>query len=459
MNIQEQLRIYQQKRNEASERQLALMTKAGEEGRTLDTEEQGEYDSLDTELESIDGHLKRLRKHAGENTGGTRVEPKGPTVFVRTQDREDDFKGQSYVRKLIAKTLAEMSGYEQTASQIAEHRWGKTHPNLCRVIKSGIVTTTKAPIGGHGSSSGEAGAELVAIDGRFTGDFIEFLHDLTVFDRLPLREVPANVTIKGSDGAATGYWVGESKAIPVSVTSASTINLTPLKVAAMTTITNELLRDSSPSAEQYLRDHLGKASAERVDTTFVSQTAASAGVSPAGILNGLAPLGSNGATAANVLEDVNELYAPFLTAKHASGLIFVMNPARAKATSLLFTTLGVPQFPGLGASGGTLLGDQVVTGDNIGATHVILLDPREIWRIGDSGVQVSLSRDATIEQDTVPQGAQDTPTAASATLMSMFQTESTAFKVVRSINFQKRRTTAVAWMEDAIWGNAALSTT
>jgi HK97 family phage major capsid protein len=459
MNIQEQLRVYQQKRNEASERQLALMNRAGEEGRTLDEEEKGEYDSLDTELESIDGHLKRLRKHVEENKGGNEVKTKGPTVLVRTQDRDDDFKGQSYIRKLIARTLAEQSGFEQTASQIAEHRWGKTHPNLCRVIKSGIVTTTKAGIGGHGSSSGEAGAELVAADGRFTGDFIEFLHDMTVFDRLPLREVPANVTIKGQDGAATGYWVGESKAIPVSVTSYSTVNLTPLKVAALTTITNELLRDSSPSAEIYLRDSLGRASAERVDTTFVSQTAASAGVSPAGILNGLAPLGSNGATAALVREDINELYAPFLSGKHSSGLIFLMTPTRAKATSLLFTTLGVPEFPGLGAQGGTLMGDQVITGDNIGATHVILIDPREIWRIGDGGVQVTLSRDATIEQDTAPQGAQDTPTAASATLMSMFQTESTAFKVVRSINFQKRRTDAVAWMEDAIWGNAALSTT
>jgi hypothetical protein len=41
----------------------------------------------------------------------------------------------------------------------------------------------------------------------------------------------------------------------------------------------------------------------------------------------------------------------------------------------------------------------------------------------------------------------------------MFGTESTAFKVVRSINFAKRRASAVSWLEDAPWGNAAGVTT
>jgi len=293
----------------------------------------------------------------------------------------------------------------------------------------------------------------VAADGRYTGDFIEYLNASTVYDRLGLRSVPANVTIKGQDGAATGFWVGQSKSIPATTGDFSTVNLTPLKVAAIAVTSNELLRDSSPSAEQLVRDALVQASSQRVDQTFLSNTAASSGVSPAGILNGVTALGSNGQDDAAVREDLKELYAPFISANiPTDGLTLVMHPNLAVSIGLIANALGQDAFPNIGPNGGTLRGVPVVTGHNVGATHIIMLKPSEIWRIGDSGVEVSLSREATIEQDTAPAGASDTPTAASATLMSMFGTESTAFKVVRSINYQKRRTQAAQWISDALYG-------
>ena len=129
-------------------------------------------------------------------------------------------------------------------------------------------------VAGHGAGSGEAGAELVQADARFTGDFISYLYAQTVYNRLGLREVPANVTIKGQDGAATGYWVGESKGIPASKADFSTVSLTPLKVAALAVASMELLRDSTPAAEQLIRDALVAAAAQRIDATFVSATAA-----------------------------------------------------------------------------------------------------------------------------------------------------------------------------------------
>jgi hypothetical protein len=209
-----------------------------------------------------------------------------------------------------------------------------------------------------------------------------------------------------------------------------------------------------------VRDGLVEACAQKVDTTFLSTSAASAGISPAGILaSPLSSLGSNGYTAEALRADIKELYAPFLSAKNATGLYLVMTPTLAKSISLMVNTLGQTEFPGINAGGGTLLGDPVITGDNVGATTIILVKPSEIWRIGDTGIEVSLSMDATIEQDTAPQGYAGSPTvAASATLMSMFQTESVAFKVVRPVNFQKRRTHAAAFISDAQYGNANSTT-
>jgi hypothetical protein len=452
MNIAEQIRAFELKQRTALDRQQAIMKVAGDEGRSLDEEEAGEFDSLDTELAAIKGHIARLKKVEAADAGTAEPPPaakpgKGPTIISRKHsDADPKFKGQMLVRKAIAKALSQMQGFDVPAWKIAEQRWGKECPMLVQVMKSGVA--------GGGSDSGEWGAELVSADSRYTGDFVEYLNSITVFDKLGLRDVPANVTIKGQDGAATGFWVGQSKSIPATTGDFSTVNLTPLKVAAIAVTSNELLRDSSPAAEMLVRDALAEASAQRVDNTFLSTSAASSGVSPAGILNGVTALGSNGQDDAAVREDLRELYAPFITAKiPTNGLVLVMHPNLAVSIGLIANALGQDAFPDIGPDGGTLRRIPVVTGHNVGATHIIMIKPSEIWKIGDSGVEISLSREATIEQDTAPAGASDTPTAASATLMSMFGTESTAFKVVRSINYQKRRTQAAQWISDALYGS------
>jgi HK97 family phage major capsid protein len=453
VNVAEQIRAFELKQRMALDRQTAIMKAAADEGRSLDEEEAGEFDSLDTELKAVKEHLARLKKLEQIDAGTAQpaapaaaAKNKAPTILTRKHsDADPKFAGQMFVRKAIASALSQMTNFQVPAWKIAEQRWGKECPMLVQVMKTGVA--------GGGSDSGEWGAELVAMDGRYTGDFIEYLNAMTVYDRLGLREVPANVTIKGQDGAATGFWVGQSKSIPATTGDFSTVNLSPLKVAAIAVTSNELLRDSSPSAEMLVRDALAQASSQRVDQTFLSNTAASSGVSPAGILNGVTALGSNGQDDAAVREDLRELLAPFITAKiPTNGLVLVMHPNLAVSIGLIANALGQDAFPNINAEGGTLRGIPVVTGHNVGATHIIMVKPSEIWKIGDGGVEISLSREATIEQDTAPQGASDAPTAASATLMSMFGTESTAFKVVRSINYQKRRTQAAQWISDALYG-------
>ena len=63
-----------------------------------------------------------------------------------------------------------------------------------------------------------------------------------------------------------------------------------------------------------------------------------------------------------------------------------------------------------------------------------------------------MSDTATIEQNDAPQGAGDTPTAASATISSLWQTEQVGFKVVRPINFKLRRPSAVSYLANAEYG-------
>ncbi len=460
--VKEQIADFEAKRAANAARLSAIMQKASDEGRTLDEAEGEEHDTLEGEVESIDKHLVRLRKleaselaaakaaEGGNSRTATVARSTGPAIIIN-REPEEKFKGQKYTRLVIAKALAFLEQSNPIA--IARRRgWDKQDPTLFRLIQKANE------IASGGTDSGEWGAELAEADTRYTGDFIEFLYSMTVFDRLPLRQVPANVHIKGQDGAATGYWVGQSKAIGVSKPDFSDVELTFLKVAALAVVSNELLRESSPAAEQLVRDALVQASAQRVDTTFVSAAAASSGVSPAGILNGVSAIPATGWDADALRADIKSLYAEFISAKNATGLQFVMNPALAKSISLMRNALGQREFPELNAGGGSLEGDPVTTGDNVNPLHLILLKPSDIYRIGDTGVQVSVSRDATIEMSSAPIAAADVPTGQTQNPVSMFQTESTAIKVVRSINFAKRRTHAAQFVADAEYGTESAST-
>lgn len=438
-------------RTQKAARMSELLETCKSADRDMEDGEAIEFDALEMEVKQLDGQIRQARFDSINSAGAKGVDgssadaasrSRGPTIIIRGSDTEEKFQGQNYTRMVIAKALAHIMGGGVSAAGIAQARWGKSNPTLVRLMKTNEIA-------GGGSGSGEWGAELVQADTQYTGDFITYLTSRTVYDKLALRQVPANVVIKGQDGTATGYWVGQSKAIPVSAADFSTVTLSPLKVAALAVVSNELLRDSSPAAEMLVRDALVDASAQRIDTTFLSGIAAASGVSPAGLLNGVSPIASAGVDAAGLRADIKALYRPFITAKNVDGLVLVMHPAQAKALSLLVNALGQPEFPGLTATGGTLLGDPVVTGDNVDGNDIILLKPSDIYRIGDTGVSVEMSREAMIEQSTAPSGATDTPVAAGQYMTSMFQSESTAIKVVRSINFAKRRTSAVAYINNA----------
>ena len=374
--LQDQIKRLQDTRTAKALEMEGVQNKALNEGRTKDESEREAFKGLAADIAQIDAELEDLRSlealqvtKAVPAVGGAGAAPGavargalatgGAPAIHMNKDADEKFKGQNYTRIVIAKALSRLSDGDVSPLAIAEARWGRSNPTLLNVMKAAVP--------GGGTGAGEWGAELAAIDQRYTGDFIEYLHSQTVYDKLPLRQIPANVQIKGQDGAATAYWVGQSKAIPATTADFFNVNLTPLKVAALAVVSNELLRDSSPAAEQLVRDALVEASSQRVDNTFLSAAAAVLGISPAGILNGLAGIPSAGTDGAGLRADIKALYAPFIAAKNVNGLQLVTTPSLAKSIQLMTNALGLTEFPTISATGGTLLGDTVTTGDNVGA--------------------------------------------------------------------------------------------
>jgi len=454
--LQEQLAELKEARKTKAARMNEIAELVKTEARDWTEEESAEFEALESEVKQLDGDVRQktvecmnaaTAKEPEYNQTG-RTSSRGITVITK-KDKDEDFRGQNFTRKVISKAVAHLDGISPLT--VAEARWGRTNPTLVEIIRSDVAGGT--------STTSHWASDLVSADSRYTGDFIEYLKALTVFDQLPLRVIPAHVTIKGQDGIGTGYWVSEGHAIPPTAMTFTSVSLTPLKVAAMAIVTNELLRDSSPAAELLVRDALGLAQAQRIDATFLSATAQSSGVYPSGMLyedSGPAivtPIATNGTDAAALRADIRDLYAPFITAKNASGLYFVMHKALAKAIQLLTNALGIAEFPTINQNGGTLLGDPVVTGDNVGSGDLILMKPSDVYRIGDDGIAVSISREASIEMNDAPAGEVHTPTAPTGKVLNMFQTESTAIKIVRSINFAKRRSGCVQFIDDAAYTN------
>src|SRR5690606_33160213 len=103
--------------------------------------------------------------------------------------------------------------------------------------------------------------------------------------------------------------------------------------------------------------------------------AGSTGVYPAGILYGVSAGSSAGNDVEGVIADVKALYAGFIAANNADDLHLVTTQSLAKSLGLMQNIMGNFAFPGISANGGTLLGDPLVAGGNVGAGDLILLKP------------------------------------------------------------------------------------
>jgi hypothetical protein len=434
----------------------ALTTIIEQTGNTLSTAEVNEVCQLNAEQSALDASelaiLDRDRRAAAaaqpaKPRGVASVPGAAPAVLTRTtqaQRNGDAFAGQSFARINLARLRAALLNQrgEQVHAPAELARQFPDRPELAQ-IAAAHIRRMAAGVEGGGVLSGEAGSELRNLDAQFTGDFVTYLHGKTLFDQIGFRKVPRDVRIKGMDGAFGGSWVGEKRPIPVSIGSFSSVDLDSRKVAGLTYLSRDLIERSAPAAEMLFRDGLTAALSVAVDTLAFSATAVSANVAPAGLYNGIAGQASAGGGLADLYTDLGYLTNVLVAAKNSDGnLVLVSNRALANQISLLTRPdTGLPAFEGkVTMNGGTLNGLAYRTGDNVLANNLVLLKPDDIWVINDGGVRVDLSTDATIEADTAPTGEGVTPTAQSANMLSMFQTDAVAIRAIRDLNWQYRRT-------------------
>ena len=446
-----------------SAEQNAVARKAMDESRSMDTGEAEQFDEIASTIKTLDENIARYSRMADveaaekgsaqpvdvEKSQRIAIGGAGAALPVQVKNTQKMEPGIAFAR--AAKCLALGSLEHRNATEIAKAMY---HDHQ-EIVAATEALVTKAAVPAATTTGTTWAAPLVQVGGVYA-DFIEFLRPQTIIGRFgaggvpSLRRVPFRIPLIGQTSGGDGYWTGEGQAKPLTQFDLASSIIEPLKVANIAVATMELIRDSSPSADTMIRDQLAAAITSRLDTDFINPAkAASAGVSPASILNGVTAIASTGADAEGVRNDVRLLFAAFIAANNAptSG-VFIMAATTALALSLMQNPLGQSEFAGLSMSGGTFMGLPVIVSQYVPSGTVALVNANDIYLADEGGIELAMSTEASLQMDSAP----DNPATATTVLVSLWQRNLIGFRAERTINWARRRVSAVAHLSGVTWG-------
>lgn len=476
VNIAEQIKALETTRADKSAKLNAIQQKAVDEGRTKDASEREEFDSLREEIKSIDAELVDLRALEEDNKAKAVQVPTATSTTVAAASRGGDVSVKT-VEKLepgiefarYAMCLTKAKGNHEVAFRLAERYYPQTE-NIVRTLKAqsegadlaqmfqqralNPLSMKAAVAAGTSTDSTWAGPLVYAQ--TFMGDFISYLRPRTLIGQAQFRPVPFNVRIGGQTSGGTANWVGQGKAKPVTKFDFNATTVPFTKVAAIAVITQELARFSDPSAEALVRDSLGDCVIAKVDNDlFDPDVAAVANVNPAGLLNGVSPVVPAAPIDYTDPDSIRcaiaQLWAPWDSTNIGARPAYYTTPAVARHLSLVREALGTQAFPGVTMTGGTLDGvplrvsQYLANNGGSGGAPFILVDESEIYLADDGTVTLDQSDQVSLEMSDAPAHDSSTPTAAQ--LVSMWQTNSIAFRAERFIWWGARRSGAVQWID------------
>lgn len=452
--IAEQISAFETTRTSKSAEMDRIMDEASEKGLTLDADQKEIYDTACAEVKEIDEHLVRLRDRekgqiatakpviVTDERSGSIARHAGPVVQVKGDNVP---KGIRFARMVGAKYLA--FRHQANAADVAKQMWPDT-PEVEMVLRSAIAAATT-------TDATNAGPLVVAQN--LASEFAELLVPETIIGRIPgLRKVPFNISVPRATQNPTAYWVGQGKIKPLSAMAFDSVSLAFAKIAAIVPMTEELLKFSSPSAEEIFLNGLRDAVAYRMDRDFIDPSKTADDVSPASITNGVTAVTATGTTADALRDDLGTLLARYLAANlGVRGLTLVTTSTMAMQIGLLRNTLGNKEFPDIRVDGGFLEGIPVITSENIvsptgsptDGTLIVAINANEVMVADDGGVDIDVSREASLQMESAP----DSPETASTVTVNLWQHNMVAFKAERFITWKKRRAEAVQLISGAAY--------
>lgn len=343
-----------------------------------------------------------------------------------------NYRGAAFVRTTLAMTEGRTVRHALT---LAEKQWGGAS-QAATVLKAAVAAGTLDNDLWAGNLAEAQGAQL---------EFLEVVRPMTIAGKLAnLRRVPVRAPVAAQSTGAIAYWVGQGKAKPVTSAAFNRRRLDPTKVAGLVVISDELATFGT-EAEIVLRDDLARASALATDSAFIDPAnAGAAGERPAAITIGATSIASAGSTADDIRTDVEAAIAAFTGSLTTAA--WITHPRAAVAMGLRLGAAGVAND--LGALGGTLGGLPVVTSEAVpfesDGTILVLVDAAGILHAEDGIRTLRYTQTAIAMTDTPGEGPQQ--------MVSLWQTNSIALLVERTINWEVGRAGSVVVVTGVSYG-------
>lgn len=448
---------FKAKKAELATKVEAMVTKSTEEGRSFDDVEAQEYDDTVAEIKSIDDHIARL-----EQMKSLKISTATKTDEDTTNDINKGAKasggvitihsnvppGTAFTR--YAMCLAHAKGARYEAAEIAK-RYGDSTPQVAAVLKAAVSAGT--------TTDADWASKLVDYT-TMVDEFIELLRPMTILGKFgtngvpALRRVPFNVRMPSGLSGGTYKWVGENAPKPVGEMAIGEVLLRWAKASGIIVLSEELVRMSSPSAEQVVRQELLSGMTAFLDSQFLDPTIAEvSNVSPAGLLNGATPVMASGTDADAFRVDVALLMNKFWTANLTPTTgVWIMSNRQATKLSLMRNALGQKEFPDITPLGGTLEGFPVIASEHVADSSdgsiIALVNAQDVFYSDDGPVTIDVSREASLQMNDTPTN----PADASTVMVSLWQNNLVGLRAERYINWKKRRSAAAQYIDGANYG-------
>ena len=275
--------------------------------------------------------------------------------------------------------------FKSITSQFVAHVTKSNPVDVATSLYSGddrISTVVKAAVSPATTTDAGWAAELTQ---QGYGAFLDDLRGVSVFAALRAQSMTFDFNgrnsikvprrdLSGTKGRdLAGSFVGELGVIPVQALSLTSQTLSAYKMAVISTMSEEIMEQSTPAIEQIIRKAMIDDTAEALDAALLDNSAAVAGVRPAGMMQGVTATASSGASSANIITDLKVL----LNAMSASNLgakpVLVMNTSRLLGLSTVTNAVGQFAFRDEIASG-RLMGIPVIASTHVPSGSVMVVD-------------------------------------------------------------------------------------
>lgn len=423
----------------AKKDQLVAVVKSLEE--TPDDESLlDQSDVLSDEVEALTKSLNSLKK--AEMALASKAQQSAAIVSSKSLGSHDDAKNFIF-REAAVRYQAAVSS--KSIEQIVAERYGRDEVFKDYLVAKATQNPAQTNVAGYVQDL----INPIAVEG-----WLEFLRPASVIARLPFRSVTfdqsnwagARFLYRDPSKRAAAAYRREGAPSVVRGALFSSVVLPPYIMTVITHATLEAIKYTPYGLEQILRTAMIQDTAESLDVSVLSSAAAVAGLSPAGLLNGITPIVSSGQDLDQISNDVRMMKTTFINANMGTGLYWVMSDATVLFLQTVTNALGAYVYKDELAAG-RWEGLPYVSSTSVSSDEIILIATNEV-AFAMSNPEITTSMEATLhEEDSAPAevGGSTTP------VRSLFQTNSWAIKNNLIQSHLRLRSPAVSVLDISAW--------